>query len=350
MNRRQVTLADLAQELGISTATVSRALKDYPDISNETKERVLALARQWNYRPNSMAAGLRKQESRVIGVIIPEIVNHFFSSVIKGIMQTAYDADYRVMLCQSDESYEKEVADANALFASRVDGILVSLAHETVALDHLYEFQHAGVPIVFFDKVPLEEKNNISKVVVDDYQGAYNVVSHLIEQGAKRIAHFRGPMEAYTSRNRFLGYQAALEANGIPLDTDLVYDCSKITLEEGVSFVHDLVDKGVAFDAIFSITDSVGIGALLGLQEKGLNVPEDVMLAGFSDWKMSSVVQPSLTTVAQPSLEMGRLAMELLLREIQASKDEVEPVYETIVLKTELKVRDSSQRITEKAH
>lgn len=340
--KRQIRLADIAKELGVSTATVSRAIKDYPDISRETKRKVMELVKKWNYRPNSIAAGLRKSETKMIGVIIPEIINHFFSSVIKGIMKVAYEADYRVMLCQSDESYEKEVADANALFASRVDGIMASIAHGTTNLDHFLAFQQVGIPLVFFDKVPASQKN-VSKVVVDDYKGAFQVVEHLIEQGYTRIAHFRGPMSASTSINRYNGYKDALNHYGIAYDPALIFTCDKITLEEGRLFARKCLQMG-NFDAVFSITDQVAIGAMLEIKEAGKSIPEEIAIAGFSNWSMSSIIEPKLTSVAQPALEMGEKAMQLLLDEIRANKEEIEVTPQTIVLETELIVRSSSSR------
>jgi LacI family transcriptional regulator len=243
MSKRQPTLADLAKELGISTATVSRALKDYPDISVETKRRVLELAKKLNYRPNSFAANLRKNESRTIGVIIPEIVNNFFSLVIKGIMEIAYEKGYRVMLCQSDENYEKEVADAEALLESRVDGLLVSLAHETTQLDHFQSCTDLGIPVVFFDKVPASF-DNCSKVIVNDYEGAYQAVSHLLSLGKQRIVHLGGPFNAYTASHRYEGYKSALKNKGLPIKEELVFECQDVTLEEGYQFTSQLIKEG----------------------------------------------------------------------------------------------------------
>lgn len=342
MSKKQITLADLAQQLGISTATVSRALKNYPDISSETKRRVLALAKQMKYRPNSLAAGLRKRESKVIGVIIPSIVNHFFSSVIKGIMEVAYDEDYRVMLCQSDESFEKEMADANALFSSRVDGVLVSLAHETRSYDHLRSFQDTGIPIVFFDKTP-QGMYDVSKVVVDDYKGAYEAVEHLIQQGHRRIAHFQGPLNATTSQNRYLGYRDALRDYGIPLDEHLIFDCKDISLEEGKEFARQLREIAPDCTALFTITDMVAIGAIIYYREMGISVPQDMAVCGFSNNQISTIIEPALTSVIQPSYEMGRTAIRLLLEEIQANKEDVQIKPQTITLKTHLTVRKSSQ-------
>lgn len=345
MNRRQITLADLAKELGISTATVSRALKDYPDISDETKARVLELAQKWNYRPNSMAAGLRKRESKVIGVIIPDIINHFFSAVIKGIMSVAYEADYRVMLMQSDESFEKEQVDADALFASRVDGVLVSVAHGTKSYEHLTQFYQSGIPLVFFDKIP-KNIHDCSKVMVDDFHGAYSIVEHLIQQGCRKIAHFRGPMLASTSRNRYEGYEAALRKYKIPLNKDLILECDDISMEEGKSYTQQLLDRSIEFDGVFGVTDAVALGAIVALKDAGKSIPDDVAVAGFSDWSISSVLDPPLSTISQPSEEMGTLAAKLLLKEIAAMKEEVEFSPETIVLRTQLKTRASSLRET----
>ncbi|MEO0584001.1 MAG: LacI family DNA-binding transcriptional regulator [Bacteroidota bacterium] len=345
MNKKQVTLADLAQQLGISTATVSRALKDYPDISQETKKKVLELARELKYRPNSMAAGLRKRESHIIGVIIPSIVNHFFSSVIKGIMEVAYEADYRVMLCQTDESYAKEIADTDALFASRVDGLLVSLAHETQNYDHFDAFRDSGIPMVFFDKVPLDNAMpGISKVVVDDYQGAFTSVEHLIQQGCTCIAHFHGPLSAYTSVNRYNGYKDALKKHGLPQHESLLLECKDITFDEGREFVSRLREVHPECDGIFTVTDAVGMGAMMGLKAQGVHVPHDIAVIGFSDWQISAIVEPHLSSIAQPSLEMGRRATQLLLKEIHANKEDIHFSPKTEVLQTQLKVRASSKR------
>jgi LacI family transcriptional regulator len=345
MNKRQITLSDLAQELGISTATVSRALKDYPDISVETKRKVLELAQRWNYRPNSMAAGLRKRESKVIGVIIPSIVNHFFSSVITGIMQVAYDRDYRVMVCQSDESYEKEVTDAYALFSSRVDGLLVSLAHETDRYHHFDEFWDAGVPVVFFDKIP-PEAGQFSTVVVDDYGGAYRAITHLIEQGYRRIAHLRGPVFAYTSRNRLNGYRQALTDHGLPIDESLIYACESISFEEGQQFARQIIQDQPTCDAIFCVTDTVAMGAMVAIKDAQRQIPQDLAVVGFSNWHMSTIIDPPLTSVAQPSQEMGQLATQLLLQEIQANKQDIPFAHQNIILPTELMIRPSSQAVS----
>jgi len=340
MSKKQVTLADLAKELGISTATVSRALKNYPDISDETKKRVLALAKRLSYRPNSLAASLRKQETHIIGVIIPEIINHFFSAVIKGIMAVAYEANYRVMLCQSDESIEKEIADAQALLDSRVDGLLISLANGNHDGLHLLDFIRAGTPVVMFDKVS-DNIPNVSKVVVDDYQGAFKAVSHLIEQGCKRIAVFRSP-PASTSHNRFKGYIDAHKKFELPVDKGLIIDCHNSTHEEGYHFAHYMMAQRFPPDGLFSMADSMAISAMIAIKELGYQIPLDIAICGFSDSHISSIIDPPLSSVSQPAFEMGQKAMHLLLHEIQAAKNETTLSPKTIVLNTELHIRAST--------
>lgn len=344
MGKKQVTLADLAKALGISTATVSRALKDYPDISKDTKRKVLDLAQKLNYHPNTFAAALRKSESRVIGVIIPEIVNHFFSTVIKGIMEVAYEADYHVMLCQSDESYEKEVKDARALLYNRVDGVMVSVAHETEVFDHFQDFQNAGIPIVFFDKI-CEELPDTSTVVVDDYKGAFDAVAHLVAQGYRNIAHVRGPLNAYTSRNRYQGYLDALKKHQLPINKALILDGGQLTHEDGIRIGKKLAMMNHQVDAMFAVTDIIAIGAMVGIKSMGRKIPEDIAIIGFSDWLMTTVVEPNLSSVAQPGYEMGKHAAKLLLEEIKANKAGLDPKPRHVVLDTELRIRASSAKV-----
>jgi len=343
MKSKQITLADLARELKVSPATVSRALKDHPDISADTRKKVKELARSLHYRPNSIAQGLRKQESKIIGVIIPEIVHHFFSSVISGIMEHAYKAGYRVMLCQSMEMLEKEIEDVEALFSSRVDGILISLANETNNYKHLEEVRNYGVPIVSFDKV-CQNMPNHSKVIIDDYEGAFNITTHLLEQGYRNIAHIHGPLNPITSQNRLNGYRDALSAQNVPENPDYIMGCQFVTQEEGYNFTKKLISLPNRPDAIFAVTDLVAIGAMVAIKEAGLSIPNDLAVVGYSDWAMASVVEPSLTTVAQPGFEMGSLATQLLIDEIKYLHEDHDLPYRhtTEVLKTEMKIRDSS--------
>ncbi|UZR94832.1 LacI family DNA-binding transcriptional regulator [Chondrinema litorale] len=343
MKARQITLADLAKELNVSSATVSRALKDHPDISLETRQKVKDLAQKLNYRPNTIAQGLRKQESKILGVIIPEIVHHFFSSVISGIMETANTAGYRVMICQSMEMYSKEVEDVEALFSSRVDGILISLANETSNFDHLRKIKNYGLPVVSFDKVCYEIKDH-SMVIIDDFEGAYNIIEHLINAGYDKIAHFHGPLNPITSQNRLNAYLKALKDHNIPKNEDYIIGCDKVTQQEGYEFTKQLINMPNRPNAIFAVTDLVAIGAMVAIKEAGLRIPEDIAVVGFSNWAMASVVEPALTTVAQPGFEMGKIATSLLIDEIKYLHSDSEQAYkyQTKILKTKLMIREST--------
>jgi LacI family transcriptional regulator len=343
MSKRKPTMADLAHELGVSTATVSRALKDYPDISTETKERVLKLAKAWNYRPNALAASLRKQESNTLGVLVPQIVNHFFSSVIKGIVDEAYDCGYRVILCQSDEATAKEAANADALLDSQVDGVLASVAHEAAHFDHFQMFVEEEVPVVFFDKIP-QGFNNCSKVIVDDLEGASRAVEHLLDQGCERIAHIGGPFQAYTAAQRLEGYKKALSAAGKAVDTAYIRECADVTIDEGETFAKELMAMSEPPDGLFCVTDSVALGAMRAFKTAGWRIPHDIAIVGFSDWEMNTLVEPPLSSVAQPGYQMGKIAAKQLILEIKALKDELRVEYQVRQLPTTLKIRASSKK------
>ncbi|MGB0523099.1 MAG: LacI family DNA-binding transcriptional regulator [Flammeovirgaceae bacterium] len=341
MKKNQVTLKDIAQHLGVSVATVSRALKDFPDIGEETKQAVKKLAEEWNYRPNTMAISLRKKKSKVIGVLVPEIVHHFFSSVISGIMDELEQHDYSVMLFQTNESLHREIRDIDVLLNSRVDGLLISLSNESTSFEHILNAQRMGIPVVLFDKVT--DQIDCSKVVVDDYEGAYAATKHLIEQGCQRIAHIKGPEHPKNAKERLRGYVDALKAYNLPIDDSMILACKQVVHEEGYAFTQHLLDMKSAPDGIFAITDAVAIGAMVAIKERKLKIPNDVALVGFSNWRMAAVVEPSLTSVHQPGYEMGKEASKLLLGEIQQEKKEPQ-AYQRIVLKTNLVVRDSSVR------
>jgi len=341
MKGKVVTISDIAKRLGVSAATVSRALKDHPDISMKTKTLVRELAKEMNYRPNTMAQGLRQRHSKIIGVIIPELIHHFFSSVITGIMGEAYSQGFKVMLCQSGESYEKELIDANMLLESRVDGLLVSLSDHTDQFEHLMEFKRAGIPMVFFDKSM--ESEEFSSVTVNDFEGAFAAVTHMLEQGYRRIAHLSGPQIPITSRERLRGYKAALDAYGIPFKKELVRICSSVNRYEGEQNTLQLMQQHPEVDGIFAVADQVAIGVLVALQKLQIAVPEQVGVVGFSNWDISEVVKPSLTTVAQPGKEMGIRATKLLIADILNDAEEEAPQAPTQVkLPTQLIVRESS--------
>lgn len=341
MKFNQVTIKDIARELNISPSTVSRALKDHPDISVDTKKAVNALADKLNYQPNIVALNLRQKKTNTIGVIIPEVVHFFFSTVISGIEDVAYQAGYNVILAQSNESYAREVAHVKALFNSRVDGMLLSLSRETANFDHVESIISKGVPIVFYDR--MYNSPTSSKVIVDDYAGAKEAVNHLITEGCKNIVHLVGAPNLIISVDRLRGYKDALKENKMEINDKLILSCDSGTFEEGKSVTQKLLASGTKFDAIFANNDPMAMGAMVAIKEKGLKIPQDIAIVGFSNWFFGELMDPSLTTIDQPGFEMGQEAARLLIKQIDMKeKDQYEPIEEIKVLKTRLVIRNSS--------
>lgn len=338
---KPTTLKDIAEHLGISVTTVSKALKDYPDVSKKTKALVKELAKTLNYKPNAFAVNLRTETSNTIGLIIPEIVHHFFSSVIKGIISQAEKKGYLVIILQSNESYELEKKQIDLLLSKRVDGILISLANGTADFKHLNDVIEQGKPLVMFDKIA--KLVNCSKVIIDDRKAAYIATQHLIDTGCKRIAHFRGPLLPQNSIDRFLGYKKALEDNGMTYDASLVYIFDDMTFEVGEMFAKKILREHPDVDGIFVNTDLVAIGAITEFNRNGVNIPEDISIVGFSNWFMSSAITPSLTTIDQPGFEMGKMAFKQLYKELKAKKKKKPISPKIIALETSLVKRDSTK-------
>ena len=336
-----VTLKQIAEKLNISITTVSKALNEYPDVSKKTRKLVRETAAILNYKPNSFAVNLRTKESKTIGLIIPEIVHHFFSSVIKGIISQAEKKGYLVITLQSNESYELEKKQVNLLLNKRVDGILISLANETGDYKHLTEIIEQDTPLVMFDKIAKVVK--CSKVVIDDRKAAYRATQHLINIGCTRIAHFRGPLLPQNSIDRFLGYKQALTDNNLVYDASLVYLLKEMSFEEGKFYARQLLKEHKEVDGIFINTDLVAIGAITEFNNQGIKVPDQINVIGFSNWFMASVITPSLTTVNQPGFEMGKKAFKILYKEIKDIKKKKSITYKEVVLPTEIIVRASTK-------
>ncbi|MDO7172048.1 LacI family DNA-binding transcriptional regulator [Mariniflexile sp. AS56] len=341
---KPVTLKQIAEHLNISVTTVSKALKDYSDVSPKTKALVKELAKTLNYKPNAFAVNLRTKESKTIGLIIPVIVHHFFSNVIRGIISQAEKKGYLVIILQSNESYELEKKQIDLLMSQRVDGILISLANGTANFNHLNDVLAQDKPLVMFDKIAKIVK--CSKVIIDDRKAAYMATKHLIDTGCKRIAHFRGALLPQNSIDRFLGYKKALLDNNMPYDPSLVYicQCDDMSFEEGKKNAQQLLKDHNDVDGIFINTDLVAIGALTEFNKQGVKVPEDISIVGFSNWFMSSVISPTLTTINQPGFEMGKVAFKQLYKEMKRIKKNKPVVYKEIVLETALVKRESTKK------
>ncbi|CCH52214.1 LacI family transcriptional regulator [Fibrisoma limi BUZ 3] len=336
MRRHQVTIVDIAKELGISKSTVSRALRGQSDIHPGTRQAVLDAVKQFDYQPNLLAHSLVKSRTNTVGIIVPEFVSFFFPKVIIGAQNVLADAGYNVVICHSNESYETEVANARALLASRVDGLLVSHTKETRNFEHFRAFQRRDIPVVFFNRFC--EDMTVSKVTVDDQAGAFRAVEHLIQTGRRRIAHLAGPDSLANSRNRLNGYRDALRQYGIAEEPELVisYD---LTLEKANIYINHLLNLPQPPDALFTINDPTAIEALQVIKSRGLRIPDDIAIVGFSNDPVSALVEPGLTTVSQPINEIGQESARLLLRQL-TSEEKFEP--QTVVLPTELIVRGST--------
>jgi len=339
MKAHQVTIKDIAKILGISVSTVSRALKNHPDISETTKNQVNELARKLNYEPNALALNLRMNKTFTIGVIIPEIVHHFFSSVISGIEDVAYDKGYNVMVCQSNESYEREVINAQALLSNRVDGVLISVAKSTLDFNHFRNFINQGVPIVFFDRICTEILTD--RVITNDEGGAFLATEHLISIGCRRIAHFSGPQNLLIGQGRLAGYIRALKQYQIPFDPNLILYCD--SREAAIEKTTDFINKNPDVDGIFAVNDSTAIAVMQMVQKTGKNVPKDISVVGFGDGPNTLIVCPPLTTVEQKGYEMGMEAVKLLLNKIE--NETTADSFQTKVLTPLLIARESTNRL-----
>lgn len=336
MKSHPVTIKDIARELGVSPSTVSRALKDHPDISEETRRHVRELADRMKYKPNAIALSLKNRKSNVVGVIIPQIVHYFFSSVISGIEEVAGKYGYSVMIAQSNELFDKEVEAMAALADGRIDGLLISISKETVKYEHLRQFKEEGIEIVFFDRVPDDFKSD--SVVIDDFQGALKAVQHLIDGGHRRILHLAGPQTRLIGRKRLKGYLQALENNRIPFDEKLVVPCD--SFDAALNMMPELVSSGLQFDAVFTVNDFTAAGVIQALKKLGKHVPEDMAVVGYGDDDIAKMIDPTLTTVRQPGKEMGARAMELLHKRLSSLEESNDIISE--VLQAELVQRNSS--------
>jgi LacI family transcriptional regulator len=334
---KNITIKDIAKELNLSKSTISRALRDSPEISIETKKRVLELAQRLDYNPNPVALSLLSSQSNDIGVIVPDIANPFFAIVIAGIEDVAFAEGFHVVIYQSHDNYEREVLNVKHIYNRRKDGMLVTLASNTHDYSHFKNLHDKGFPMVFFDRIC--DEIDTHKVSVDDFEGAYKGTEHLIKQGCKRIAHVAGPKHLLISRRRLHGYRSALLDYGFAIDENLIVE-SEYNTNSALIVARNLLNNTERPDGIFASSDNIAIGCHAAITEAGLFMPNDIALVGFSDLPVAALLNPPLSSVAQPAFEMGRSAALLLISLIKNPKENVSPI--TNVLKTNLVVRKSS--------
>jgi LacI family transcriptional regulator len=340
MKFEAATIKDIAKALGLSTSTVSRALRDSHEISTETKQLVLEYATRINYHPNPIALSLKEKRSRSIGVIVAEIANSFFSQAINGIESVAYDKGYNVIISQSHESYDKEVMTLQYLASRSIDGLLISVSTATKDLQHLRALHERGFPIVFFDRIV--EDINTHKVMVDNFRGAYDATMHLIKQGYKNIATITNSENLSITRERVAGYVEALAQKNIKARKPMIKYCfhGGMILSEVEEAITQLMKNRPRPDAIFTSSDKLTTGCMRVLKAKGIRIPDDIAVVGFSNSDIIELLDPPLTVVRQPAFEMGQVATELLLQLIESKRPVKE--FERKILATSLIVQQSA--------
>jgi DNA-binding LacI/PurR family transcriptional regulator len=340
MKFEAVTIKDIAKALGLSTSTVSRALRDSYEISPETKQLVLDYARQINYRPNPIALSLKEKRSRSIGVIVSEIANSFFSQIINGIESIAYSKGYNVIIAQSRESYERELINMDFLSSRSVDGFLISVSAETRDFSHINDLYQRGLPIVFVDRMVAAIDTH--KVVADNFKGAYDATTHLIQNGYGHIGHLASSEYLSITQERVAGYRQALADAKISFNEAWLEYCPHggMLYDEVETAMNALIHQQPQPDAIFASSDKLTTNCMRYCRAKGIHIPGDLAMVGFSNLDLTDLLSPSLSVVRQPAFEMGELAATLLIKTIESKRPLTD--YETRVLPAELFIRESS--------
>lgn len=337
-SNKEVTIYDVAKALSISPSTVSRGLKDHPQISKETKKRILTVAGEMGYQHNKFASSLRKRRTETIGVVVPKLNSYFMATAIAGIEKVTNQHGYGLIISQSQESGKQEVSCISTLFNSRVDGLLISLAYDTENLDHFNIMFNKNIPVVFFDRVA--ECNGCMSVVIDNYKAGYEATNHLIKQGCRRIVHLGGNLLRNVYSERFRGYRQALADNGIKYDQDLLI-ISELNNQSGIDAARTILKMKIRADGLFTANDTSAVATMVELQRSGIKIPDEIAVVGFNNEPISQVIQPNLTTVDYPARETGEIAATSLINKLNNSQS---ISLSTIVLNHTLIVRQSSLR------
>lgn len=335
MKKSRTTITEIARELNVSPSTVSRALNNHPAISSKTHDAVIELARKLNYQPNLLALSLLRKRTNTIGVIVPEITSYFFSSIISGIQDLLNPLGVNMIIGQSNESYEEEKSLVRTFTSIRVDGFLISPSSETKNFDHLKILTESNIPLVIFDRDC--EEIEVDKVFVDEYSGAFQAVEYLIKTGCKRIAHIAGPETLSTARHRLEAYKDALVKNGIEIKNEYIVRSEGFAPEHGIEPTRKLLMLPEPPDAVFTINDGVAIGAMWVIKEAGIVIPDGISVIGFDDDPHSGYFRPSLSTVWQPTYELGMLSARILMKRINSnneiSKIRVEKLFPELIIR-----------------
>ncbi len=336
---KEVTIYDLARELNLSPATISRGLQNNKRISKETTKRILAKAEEMGYRHNSFASSLRKQKSHTIGVMVHELNSNFITSVLAGIERVTTEAGYDLIIAHSSESYKKEASNASNLFHKRVDGLIASLSFDTKSLDHFQPYFDKGIPVIFFDRV--EETSDTPKVIIDNYKSGYHATQHLIEQGCRRIALVTANLNRNVYAQRFRGYKDALFDHKVPFEQNLVL-IKDLSEKCGREAADEIMRMKPRPDGLFITNDFSAAVCLQTLKEKGVRVPEDIAIVGFNNDAISKIVEPQLSTINYPGIDMGEIAARNLIGHLKGETNLLQT--NTIIVKSELIIRGSSMK------
>lgn len=338
---KEITIYDIAKDLGLSPTTVSRALSNHPAVKEKTRKKIYETAMEMGYQSNIFASNLRSKKTNNIGVIVPRLNSSFQSSVIAGMEKVANEAGFNLIISQSLESYEKEMANAQAMFNSRVDGLLVSLASNTPNIDHFNQFIKKGIPVLFFDRII--ENDKYTGIVIDNIQAGYKATSHLIEQGCKKIALVIGYTKINVYADRLKGYKYALLDRNLPFDEDLILH-SDLNEESAEDIVNKLIALDPMPDGLFISNDGCAASCLQQLKLRGYKIPEDIAIVGFNNDVISRLVEPSITTINYPAYEVGEVTMKNLINHLKEKSDKVLQSTNKITLRSELIIRASSKK------
>ncbi|WP_373521095.1 LacI family DNA-binding transcriptional regulator [Aquiflexum sp.] len=338
---KEITIYDIAKDVGVSPTTVSRALNNHPAVHEKTKKKIFDAVMKMGYQSNIFAANLRTKRTNNIGVIVPRLNSSFQSSVLAGMENAANQAGLNLIISQSLESIKKEKANANTMFNSRVDGLLVSLAGDTENIDHYAPFLKKGIPIIFYDRIA--EDSGCPGIVIDNTQAAQKVTEHLIEQGCKRIVHVLGNIKINVYADRLKGYKYALMDNDIPFDQSLIIH-SDLNEEAGEEIVQKIMKMNPLPDGLFVSNDACAASCIRHLKIEDIRIPDDMAVVGFNNDVISRLVEPNITTVNYPAYEMGELAMKNLIKHLENPKEGMLEKTNKITLRSELIIRDSSKR------
>lgn len=338
MKEKKTTIHEIAKALNTTASTVSRALNNNPRISEDTRNKVLKMAQKLGYEPNTMAASLRRGHSKIIGIVVPYADRIFFSSVIRGIEEEVKKSGYNVIICQSYEKIDNEIDDVNALLAAQVAGVIISISRETNKYDHLLKVMSKNKPLILFDRTT--EAINTSSVAIDDFQGAYSSVSHLVKNGYKRIAFFSGNKKVSIFRERFRGYQAAMRDHQLIIPDDYIIEVPS-DVDQGKAVTEQLMRLPNPPDAICSSSDFSALGAIKWLMENNYSVPGDVGVVGFGNDPFTQYLDPTMTSVDQKSKDMGKTAAQVLLEQLEGKNS----IHRKVLLSPELMIRESSQKL-----